>query len=377
MAESPADAVRPAVLETPHGNLSLPAFLPDATRAVIRTLDSADVAACGIGGVVVNTFHLLTHPGSSIISAFGGVHEFMGWPHVILSDSGGFQVYSLLTQDPKLGSVSSKGFTYRTARGGPKRILTPDKCIRKQFDLGVDAMVVLDHCTHPTAPADEQRRGVENTVRWARQCRDEFDRLCVERGRRPALFAVVQGGADPELRIECAERLVEIGFDGYGYGGWPVDEDGVLLETVGLLAGELPADSLRWAAGIGNPEDVVRAAAFGYDVFDCVLPTRDARHGRLYAFSAPPDMISLRGGEFCRRIYPLDDEHARATGPVDEWCDCPCCASYSLGYLHHLFRIRDALAFRLATMHNLRFYARLMEALQGAGMRGPAEDEDE
>ncbi len=363
-SSSPGERTRPRLLTTAHGELRLPAFLPDATRAVVRGLDSDDVRACGIGGVVINVFHLQNRPGISVIAAAGGAHHFMRWPGPILSDSGGFQVYSLLVQSPDLGTATRRGFRYRLERRGTRRLLTPAKCIQLQFRLGTDVAVCLDHCTHPSAPAAEQRSSVEHTVLWARACRDEFDRLAGETGRRPLLFAVVQGGADAALRRECAERLVEIGFDGYGFGGWPIGEDGRLTDAVARVAGLVPRDSIRWALGIGKPEHVVSAARVGYDLFDCVIPTRDARHGRLYVFAGPPEGARLEGREFYERLYPQDKELVRSGAPVDPTCDCLCCRTCSRGYLNHLFAIRDTLAWRLATIHNLRFYARLMDCLR-------------
>lgn len=351
-------------MSTAHGDLRLPAFLPDATRAVVKALDAADLIKVGVQGLVVNVFHLGTHPGIGVISALGGAHDFMKWPRPVLADSGGFQVFSLLASSSKLGSVTGKGFTYRVARGARKRILTAEKCIRKQFQMGADIMVCLDHCTHPDAPQQEQRASVENTVRWARGCRREFDRLSQHTGRKPLLFAVIQGGNDPALRRECAERLFELDFDGYGYGGWPVTRDGRLVEMVQYVAELVPSHYPRWALGIGKPEHVVTSVGLGYDLLDCVIPTRDARHGRLYVFAGPPDDAVLKDRGFYECIYMQDKKHVRDAAPVDEHCDCLCCTDYSRAYLHHLFQIRDPLACRLATVHNLRFYTKLMECLR-------------
>jgi queuine tRNA-ribosyltransferase len=345
--------------------LRLPAFLPDATRGVVRSLDATDLVACGVEGLVVNALHLSVRPGAGVISALGGIHQFINWRGPVLSDSGGFQVFSLLAEPRRPASVTGKGFHYRLRRGGRKKVLTPEKCIRKQVQMGADIVVCLDHCTHPDAPPQEQRASVENTVRWARACRQEFDRLCGRAAGRPLLFAVIQGGNDPGLRRECAERLFEIGFDGYGYGGWPIGSDGQLVESVVLVAELIPAGCPKWALGIGAPRHVVECARLGYGLFDCTLPTRDARHGRLYVFQEPPGRAPLGDKRAYGRLYPRDRKHARAGQPVDGTCDCLCCANYSLGYLHHLFRVGDSLAHRLATIHNLRFYARLMDCLRG------------
>ncbi len=354
-------------LATTHGRLRLPAFLPDATRGVVRALDSADLAACGVDGLMVNTLHLSSHPGATIVSAMGGIHRFMQWPGPIASDSGGYQVFSLIHESANLGSVSRNGFTYRLAKGHKKQTLTPEKAIQKQFQIGADLMFCLDHCTHPTAGADVQRESVEHTIEWARRCREEFDRRAHQRRDdegRPLLFAVVQGGGDPALRRECAERLVAIGFDGYGYGGWPVDRDGMLVEMVEYVADLVPVDAPKHALGIGKPDNLARCSAMGYNLFDCTIPTRDARHQRLYVFDGDPAEIDLTAGPFYRNLYMQDDKHRRDAGPVSEGCDCLCCRSYSRAYLHHLFAIRDPLAHRLATIHNLRFYSRLMELLR-------------
>jgi len=372
-------------LPTPHGDIILPAFLPDATRAVIKSVDSADLEACGVNAIVVNTFHLLRQPGVRILSSSGGrsggggVHGFMSWDRPIVSDSGGFQIYSLLAKDPKLGSVTRDGFVYRMSKGGKRINLTPAKSIQRQFRLGADIMICLDQCMHPNAPANEHRESVENTVAWARECRKEFEgRLAhsrIDRATRPLLFAVIQGGEDFNLRKECAERLIEIGFDGYCFGGWPLGDSDRLVEAVEYVAGLMPADLPRFALGICGPEHIVASARMGYDLSDGALPTRDARRKRLYIFSGGADIRRLEIGPFYSKLYMQDSRHADDHRPVDESCDCLCCARYSRSYLHHLFDIEDPLAFRLATIHNLRFYMRLMALLQQPDSVSDSEEE--
>ena len=357
-------------LATLHGELALPAFLPDATRGVVRTVDAADVAACGIAALMVNVIHLASHPGISVVSKVGGIHRFMGWNRPIASDSGGFQVFSLVTGSRKLGSISKDGFIYRLDKSQDKKILTPEKCIRKQLELGADILFSLDHCTHPDADAQTQRESVEHTVDWARRCRIEFDRRLEDKPgdrQRPLLFAIVQGGADAALRRECADRLIEIGFDGYGYGGWPIDDDGKLVDMVAHAASLLPPDLPKHALGIGKPGNLVRAYDLGYDLFDCVMPTRDARHKRLFVFEPGWERAQLDTDDFYRCLYIQDATYVRDAGPLDAACDCPCCRNFPRAYLHHLFQIDEPLALRLATLHNLRFYARLIERLQSRG----------
>lgn len=367
-----------AVLSTAHGDLSLPAFLPDATRGVVRTLDAADLQAAGVAGLMVNSLHLSTRPGATLVARLGGIHRFMGWDGPVAADSGGFQVYSLIAESPRNGSISTRGFTYRMGGKDKKRTLTPEKCIQKQFEVGADILFCLDHCTHPGEDRAAQERSVDHTVAWARKCREEFDRR-LERasGRtgRPLLFGIVQGGEDRDLRRRCAESLLEIGFDGYGYGGWPIAPDGSLVDAVGWVAELLPGEFPRHALGIGNPGNLVDAFALGYDTFDCVLPTRDARRKRLYTLTCDLDGVRPGAGKFYRYLYIDDERYARDPDPVDDRCDCPCCRRYSRAYLHHLFQIRDAAASRLATVHNLRFYTRLtarLRELRVPGATGPS-----
>jgi queuine tRNA-ribosyltransferase len=352
-------------IETPHGDLSLPAFLPDATRGAVRTLEARDVAGCGLEALMVNALHLLIHPGGTVISSLGGIHSFMGWEGPVASDSGGFQVLSLINGSPRAGVVTHQGFSYRLSKEHKKRKLTPKTSIHRQLRLGADILFCLDHCTHPESNPGTQRESVENTVRWAKACREAFDSSVTEtEGRRPLLFGIIQGGESRELRLECAQRLLEIGFDGYGYGGWPIDREGNLLPSVECTAQLIPQGLPKHALGIGKPENLVRAFRMGYDLFDCVIPTRDARHRRLYVFAERPSSIDLGDPGFYSKLYMEDKKHARESRPVDETCDCACCSRYSRAYLHHLFKIDDPVALRLATIHNLRFYARLMEHLR-------------
>lgn len=354
-------------LQTLHHRLRLPAFFPDATRAVARSVGSDDLAACGVQGVMVNIFHLLSRPGIRAITEHGGIHKFMNWHQVVATDSGGFQAYSLLESSPKLGSISAKGFTYRLQTGGDKIILTPEKCIQTQFRLGADLMFCLDYCTHPQSGSPIQQRSVELTVSWARKCRATYDSLVEQKqlpaDQRPKLFAVIQGGDDPHLRRRCAEQLQEIGFDGYAYGGWPITANGRLADSLAQVAELTPPDLPRFGLGIGKPETLAAAYRLGYRLFDCVIPTRDARRQRLYVFADSPSPGVPNGKDFYHCLYLQDKKHAHDNQPVELGCDCLCCRSHSRAYLHHLFKIRDGLAQRLATIHNLTFYRRLLSAL--------------
>lgn len=357
-------------IHTLHGDLPLPAFLPDATRGVVRGLDSADVAACGVSALMLNTFHLSVHPGTRLIHRLGGSHAFANWSRPIFTDSGGFQVFSLIRRNSSFGSIGKDGAVFRLSAQDRRRRLTPEKAIQMQFQLGSDVMTCLDDCTDAEIPRGEQEASVERTVAWARRCKAEFERLLTERRRgregRPLLFAIIQGGVDRDLRRRCAEGLLEIGFDGYGLGGWPLDKQGnLLVEMVEYTATLVPEGLPLHALGVGKPENVVTCAGIGYGVFDCAIPTRDARHRRLYVFRADRlDDVDLSRADFYDCLYVDDQRHRSDPRPLSRVCDCLCCTAYSRAYLHHLYSIRDGLAYRLGTMHNLRFYSQLMDLLR-------------
>ncbi|HEX6972450.1 MAG TPA: tRNA guanosine(34) transglycosylase Tgt [Limnochordia bacterium] len=345
-------------LALPHGSLRLPAFLPDATWGVVRSVDSADLEACGIAAVVMNAFHLMQRPGSSTIRAMGGLHAFTGWRGPIVTDSGGFQAYSLIRQDRRRGHLSDRGITFVPDGGGRRVLLTPEKSVQLQVAFGADIVICLDDCTHPDDPAEIQERSVARTIEWARRCKAEFMRLMEakrESSPRPRLFAVIQGGRSPSLRQRCADALLEMGFDGFGYGGWPFDRERTLLtDMLEHTRRCVPAAYPLHALGIGHPAYVATCVELGYELFDSSLPTRDARHGRLYAEGEEEPFST---------VYVQDAKHLKARGPISPQCPCPCCTRYSLAWLHHLFKLGDPLYFRLATLHNLSFMVRWMERL--------------
>jgi queuine tRNA-ribosyltransferase len=351
----------------PHGALPLPAFLPDATQGVVRSLDATDVARCEVPAVMMNVYHLMQRPGTTTIKALGGLHRMFGWERPIITDSGGFQAYSLIHQNPKRGSLSDRGLVVHPLGSERKINLSPEKSVQLQMRYGADVVICLDDCTNVEASPTAQQDAVRRTVAWAKRGKEEFARCLGERREpgavRPLLFAVIQGGGDLSLRRRCAEELLAIGFDGYGYGGWPLDAQGNLLsEIIGATRALVPPQYPMHALGVGHPRHVWECVRLGYQICDSSMPTRDARHGRLLVWQeegvGPP-----RGAEWFSHLYIGDERHLKDESPLSPGCDCLACARYSRGYLHHLLKTGDSLYYRLATLHNLRFMTRLMQRL--------------
>jgi queuine tRNA-ribosyltransferase len=348
--------------------LSFPTFFPDATRGVVRNLDQRDVKEAGIEGMVVNTYHLMTDPGGSVLRKAGGLKAFMNWDGFFISDSGGFQVFSIIQNNKAFGSIDDKGVTFKEK--GKSIRFTPEKSIKMQFDIGADIMICFDECPSPNATVDEVKAAVDHTIQWAKKCRIEFDSQIKQRGldetNRPLLFGVVQGGDSYAERERCTLELEKIGFDGYGFGGWPLDNDrNVNYETLKMTAELMPDDKPKYALGLGNPEAVMRCREFGYDIFDCVLPTRDARHQRLYNFQLDPsdnDMFNVP--KVVEYLYIKENKYRRDKAPISKYCECRACKEYSRSYIHHLFNVGDNSALRLATIHNLRYYSDLTQYLR-------------
>ncbi len=357
-------------LRLPHGEVRLPAFLPDATSGVVRGVDSEDLERCGVEALVMNSFHLMQRPGSSTAQALGGLHQMSGWRRPIVTDSGGFQAYSLIRQNPKYGSLNDRGITFQPDGSARKFHFSPEKSVQLQLKLGADVVICLDDCTHVDDSLAEQQVSVQRTVAWGRRCKQEFARLIAQKGlertERPLLFGVIQGGGSLELRKRCAGELLELGFDGFGFGGWPLDDKGNLLtDIIAYTRALVPPALPMHALGVGHPANVMECVRLGYDLFDSAMPTRDARHGRLYCFE-PEAFASAQplSGKWFSYVYINDEQHIKSDQPISMVCDGLCCARYSRGYLRHLFKIGDSLFIRLATIHNLRFMAQLMRRLQ-------------
>lgn len=338
-----------------------PAFFPDATRGVIRGLDSQDLTQAGVEGLVVNTFHLMTAPGKQTIKNHHGIKGLMHWPGTIVSDSGGFQIMSLIQESGK-GSVTDKGM--HVDKGSKRINLTPEKSIRFQFELGADVMVCLDAFTPEKASASEATQSVDRTLRWAKECKKTFDQLSQNQARQPLLVGVVQGGSFLTERKRCAQGLIDLGITNFGFGGWPIDSTGTIRQDeLATVAESAPEGALLYALGVGNPTALVQTWRLGYQLFDCVLPTRDARHKRLYTFTQSITTLNL-SSKFWNYLHIGDQRYFRDAAAISPVCDCSTCLNYSRAYLHHLFNIGDSLGSRLATIHNLRFYTQLIEILR-------------
>lgn len=346
-----ADPVAPraGVLATARGEVPTPAFMPVGTLAAVKALTPAEVAAAGARIVLVNAWHLALRPGHGLIESLGGVHRFMRWDGPILSDSGGFQVFSLA----RLVRVDDEGARFRSHLDGSEHAWTPELAIAAQRALGVDVAMPLDHVPPADAPAADQRAAAERTLRWYERSRAALG----EDADAPALFAIVQGGTDEDLRCRHARALAALDAPGYAIGGLSVGEGKVEMHAaLAAACAELPADRPRYLMGVGSPEDLVHAVARGVDLFDCVLPTRLGRTGALFSDDG--------------RINVRAARHRERDGPFVAGCDCAMCAGYSAAYVHHLFRNRELLGYRLASIHNLRYLLRLCERMRSAILAG-------
>ncbi|OIP97999.1 hypothetical protein AUK40_02150 [Candidatus Wirthbacteria bacterium CG2_30_54_11] len=347
-------------ISTPHGDVLTPAFMPDATRGAVQTISSRQLRDTGTPMLVSNTVHLYLKPGHELIGSFGGLHKFMQWDGPILTDGGGFQIYSLIHSSNLKGKVTEQGMYFQSPSDGSSHLLTPELSQEVQFALGADIKMAFDDCVHTDVTSKKNRESVELTTLWSRRARKRFDELSEATGQTSEIYAIVQGGADLELRKKSFDELHAIGFDGYAYGGWPVDSEGNFLEDlIGYTADLMPLKKPRYAMGVGTPSDVVRSVALGYDLFDCVLPTRNARHGYFYTSEG---ILRIKKQEYREDQRPLDSE-----------CDCYTCRTYSRAYLRHLYNVGEHLAGTLGTIHNLRYYARLMERIRFAIQDGTYE----
>ena len=340
---------RCARLNFPRGVVETPAFMPVGTYGTVKAMTPEELESIGAHIVLGNTFHLMLRPGMEVIKAHGGLHGFMHWDKPILTDSGGFQVFSL----KELRKITEQGVKFRSPVNGDQVELTPERSMQVQYDLDADIVMIFDECTPYPATEDEARKSMELSLRWARRSRDEFDRLNNGQDNAHALFAIVQGGMYMSLRQASLAGLSDIGFDGYAIGGLAVGEPKAERERVlEALEPFMPKDRPRYLMGVGTPEDIVEAVCRGVDMFDCVMPTRNARNGHLFTTTG---VVRIRNS-----TYEKD------TRPIDETCGCYTCRHYSRAYLKHLDRCTEILGARLATIHNLYYYQQLMQELRQA-----------
>jgi len=367
--------IRKGKLKTKNGVIDTPFFMPDATRGFVKSLSQKDLEAIGIGPLVINTYHLYLWPGMEIIRKAGGAHKFMHWNRPLLSDSGGYQVFSLIHKNPQMGKITDQKVIFRSPLDGSRHELTPEKSIQIQFDLGVDMLVCLDDPPPNTFSKEKIKLAVERTIAWAERCMIEYKKQLkirkIKKADRPLIFCVIQGGEYIDLRKKCVEEMIKIGFstkggpavgwDGYGFGARHVDSEGnFLAEVLKKTASFIPDDKLKFALGIGKPEDIVRAVSYGWDMFDCVIPTREGRHGRLFIWKN-----KILSGKFYETVNINNKKFKRDFASVDKNCACELCQNYSRAYLHHLFALKEPLAMRLASLHNLKFYLDLMKKIRG------------
>jgi len=344
-------AARTGEIRMPRGLIRTPAFMPVGTAATVKAMHPEAVRAAGSDIILGNTYHLMLRPGAERMARLGGLHRFMNWPHPILTDSGGYQVMSL----GALAKLTEEGVSFQSHIDGSKHMVTPERSIEIQRLLGSDIVMAFDECTPFPATREQAEKSMLLSMRWAKRSRDEF--LKAEVG---ALFGIQQGSMHEDLRRESAQKLIDIGFEGYAIGGLAVGEGQEAMFSVLDTAPEmLPANAPRYLMGVGKPSDIIGAVLRGVDMFDCVLPTRSGRTGQAFTWAGSVNIRNAR--------------HAEDMGPLDPACACPVCSNYSRAYLHHLAKAQEMLGAMLLTQHNIHYYQALMAGLRAAIAAGEVE----
>lgn len=344
---------RVGLIETPHGVIETPEFMPVGTQATVKALSSEELKYCRVQVILGNAYHLYLRPGMEVIKNAGGLHRFMSWNKPILSDSGGFQIFSLAT----LMKVSEAGVEFKSHVDGSRHFLTPEDVVNLQCELRSDIMMVLDECLHYPCPKDRVERSVELTSRWARRSSIAHSANRIADAKNPLLFGIVQGSTYPDLRRRAIEELVDIGFQGYAVGGLSVGEPKDLMyEIMEGSVKYLPIDLPRYTMGIGMPQDFFNAIEIGVDMFDCVVPTRNGRNGAAYTNEG---RLIVRNGEYSKDLRPLSES-----------CQCFVCKNYTRSYIRHLFNTEEILGLRLASLHNVYFYVNLLKRIREAIKEG-------
>jgi len=330
-------------LMTPHGAIETPCFMPVGTQATVKAMLPRDLHDLGCQILLCNTYHLYLRPGHELIRELGGLHRFMAWDGPILTDSGGYQIFSL----GAMRKISEEGARFQSHLDGSSHMLTPEKAMEIQEALGSDIAMVLDECIPPDASREYVRDSTERTIRWAERC------LGARRKPGQLMFGIIQGGLFDDLRQSCIDAMSALPFEGFAVGGLGVGEGEDQLYRIGsLTVARLPAERPRYLMGVGRPQDILKAVRAGFDMFDCVIPTRNARNGTLFTWQGK---INIKRAEF-----------ARDSGPLDESCGCYCCRNFSRAYLRHLYVAGEILSSQLNTLHNLYFYHRLMDKCREA-----------
>ena len=341
-------SARTGRIEMHRGDIRTPAFMPVGTAATVKAMKPETVREIGADIILGNTYHLMLRPGADRVARLGGLHQFMNWQRPILTDSGGYQVMSL----SELRKLTESGVEFRSHIDGSRHMLTPERSMEIQRLLGSDIVMAFDECPRADQPRDVIAVSMELSMRWAKRSRDGFD-SGEEHAAQSALFGIQQGALDEDLRKISAQKLTEIGFDGYAVGGLAVGEgQDAMFATLDFAPDQLPYDKPRYLMGVGKPDDLVGAVERGIDMFDCVLPTRSGRNGQAFTWNGP---LNLRNAK-----------HAEDTGPLDEKCTCNVCQTYSRAYLHHLQKSGEILGAMLVTEHNLSFYQQLMQGMRDA-----------
>ena len=347
-------SARAGLLIANHGQIETPVFMPVGTQATVKALTPEELKEAGAQIILGNTYHLYLRPGTEIVGRFDGLHRFMHWDRPILTDSGGFQVFSLA----KLRKLTEEGYRFQSHIDGSRHLFTPETSIEVQICLNSDIIMCLDQCLEYPATHEQAVEALELTTRWAKRCKTHWE---AQTGRRNHLFGIVQGGMFADLRQQSAEEIMEIDFPGYAIGGLSVGEPKeLMMEMAAHTLPLLPADRPRYIMGVGTPEDLVELVDLGADMFDCVMPTRNARNGQLFTERGTINICNARFRE---------DE-----GPVDSSCDCYTCRHYSRAYLRHLYTAREILAYRLNTIHNVHYYVNLVKAMREAILAGTFEN---
>jgi queuine tRNA-ribosyltransferase len=353
-ATDPHSKARAGVLQTPHGSIETPIFMPVGTQGTVKALSPREIEECGAPIILANTYHLHLRPGDELIRQGGGIHAFVGWNRAMLTDSGGYQVFSLRD----ISKITDEGVCFQSHIDGSKHFFSPQRVMEIEHNIGADIIMPFDECPPAAADISAVKRAVDRTVRWADQCAQAHANLPAYYGHPQALFGIIQGGTNRDLRDECVRKITEIGFPGYAIGGLAVGESMKLTyEIAGFTCDLLPADKPRYLMGMGKPQDILECIERGIDMFDCVMPTRNARNGSAFTRRGKLNIRNAR--------YTLEFK-----SPLDDQCTCYACRNFSRSYLRHLYMSGEILGLRMLTLHNVHFYLDLVRQARKAILEG-------